>query len=383
MNSRIILAKNIHIDKEYVNVLSYKESEMVNLCLENKIAEATDYSFIRNTNRLQTAFTYEQCLQANYIAFQNKNYSNKWFFAWIIDVNFKGERNTEITYQIDSWSTWFDYWTKKVCFINRQHVNDDTIGKNLIDEGLNIGDYTNAEQPVKILNNTSDYCICMAVTELPDGTLPESTKNRIYNGIYSGLIYLAFENATNVTTAIKMYDAKAKADAISYLFMIPKILTSVVSGTKETWTISGIGTCNVIYIKETTTDDNITNINAIRPSHVGKNYIPKNNKLFTYPYNYAVLTNNNGISEIFRYEDFDFETAFPNNFSFWVSASLTPGMSYKAIPVSYKNINLNNEYSIPRWKIANLFLELRRIYELANSKRSVNRSFTFCSNDKY
>ena len=33
MNSRIILAKNIHIDKEYVNVLSYTESEMVNLCL--------------------------------------------------------------------------------------------------------------------------------------------------------------------------------------------------------------------------------------------------------------------------------------------------------------------------------------------------------------
>lgn len=324
MNSRIILVKNIHIDIEYVNVLSYTESEMVNLCLENKIAEANDYSFIRNTNRLQTAFTYEQCLQANYIAFQNKNYSNKWFFAWIIDVNFKGERNTEITYQIDSWSTWFDYWTKKVCFINRQHVNDDTIGKNIIDEGLNVGDYTNAEQPVKILNNTSDYYICMAVTELPDGTLPETTKDRIYNGIYSGLIYLAFENATDVTTAIKMYDNKAKADAISYLFMIPKNLTSVVAGQKATWNIPIVGSCNVIYIKETNESDNIKNINAVRPSHVGKNYFPKNKKLFTYPFNYSVLTNNNGITEIFKYEDFEYETEFPNNFGFWIEASLTP-----------------------------------------------------------
>lgn len=377
MNSRIILAKNIHIDKEYVNVLSYKENEMVNLCLENKIAEATDYSFIRNINRLQTAFTYEQCLQANYIAFQNKNYSNKWFFAWIIDVNYKGERNTEITFQIDSWSTWFDYWTKKVCFINRQHVNDDTIGKNIIDEGLNVGDYTNAEQPVKILNNTSDYYICMAVTELPDGTLPETTKDRIYNGIYSGLIYLAFENATDVTTAIKMYDNKAKADAISYLFMIPKNLTSVVAGQKATWNIPNVGSCNVIYIKETNDSDNIENINAVRPSHVGKNYFPKNKKLFTYPFNYSVLTNNNGITEIFKYEDFEYETEFPNNFGFWIDASLTPGMSYKAIPVAYKNINLNNEYSIPRWKIAYLFVEFRCIYELVNSKRSINWSFTF------
>lgn len=383
MNSRIILSKNIHIDKEYVNVLSYTEDEMVNLCLNNKIAEANDYSFIRNTNRLQTAFTYAECLQANYIAFQNKNYSNKWFFAWIIDVNYKGEHNTEITYQIDSWSTWFDYWTKKVCFINRQHVNDDTIGKNIIEEGLNVGDYTNAEQPLKILNNISDYYICMAVSELPDGTFPETSKNRTYNGIYSGLIYLAFESAIDVTTAIKMYDVKAKADAISYLFMIPKTIASVVDGTKATWTIEAVGTCNVIYLKETDDDDNVTNINAVRPSHVGKNYVPKNNKLFTYPYNYAVLTNNNGISEIFRYEDFEYETDYPNDFGFWVSSSLTPGMSFKAIPVAYKKINLNNEYAVPRWKIANLFMEFRRLHKLVNTKCSFNRSFVICSIDKY
>ena len=71
MNSRIILAKNIHIDKQYTNVLDYSEEQMLNLCLTNKVAEANNYSFIRTNKSINVAFSYNQCLQANYIAFHN------------------------------------------------------------------------------------------------------------------------------------------------------------------------------------------------------------------------------------------------------------------------------------------------------------------------
>ena len=140
LNSEIILVKNIKLDKNYINVLSYSESEMLELCRKNAIAIQDDYSFIRqNNNNIYYNFTYDQCLQANYIAFQNKDYSNKWFFAFIEDIVYKGDNNTEIIYKIDSWSTWFDYWQKKPCYINRQHVNDDTIGKHTIPENLDVG----------------------------------------------------------------------------------------------------------------------------------------------------------------------------------------------------------------------------------------------------
>lgn len=141
LNSEIILVKNIKLDKNYINVLSYSESEMLELCRKNAIAIQDDYSFIRqNNNNIYSNFTYDQCLQANYIAFQNKDYSNKWFFAFIEDIVYKGDNNTEIIYKIDSWSTWFDYWQKKPCYINRQHVNDDTIGKHTIPENLDVGE---------------------------------------------------------------------------------------------------------------------------------------------------------------------------------------------------------------------------------------------------
>ena len=88
LKSEIILCKNIRLDKSYVNVLSYTENQMLTLCRSNEhlVARDDDYSFIRTTGNIFTNFTYSQALNANYIAFQNKDYSNKWFFAFIDEV---------------------------------------------------------------------------------------------------------------------------------------------------------------------------------------------------------------------------------------------------------------------------------------------------------
>lgn len=139
-NSKIILAHNINLDIDSVNVLNLSESDMVNLVTANKVAEANTYSFIRNNEILYTDIPYATCLQATYLAFQNPDYSNKWFFAFITDIVYKGDRNTEIHYKIDSWSTWFSYWTPKNCYVVREHVNDDTIGLHTIEEGLDVGE---------------------------------------------------------------------------------------------------------------------------------------------------------------------------------------------------------------------------------------------------
>ena len=61
LNSEIILVKNIKLDKNYINVLSYSESEMLELCRKNAIAIQDDYSFIRqNNNNIYSNFTYDQ-----------------------------------------------------------------------------------------------------------------------------------------------------------------------------------------------------------------------------------------------------------------------------------------------------------------------------------
>lgn len=348
MNSKIIIAQNIKMDRQYNNVLDYGETAMLNLVTSNAIAQANNYSFIRPTNSILVGFTYAQCLQANYIAFQNTDYSNKWFFAWIDEVIYRSDRSCEITYTVDSWSTWFDKWTTKQAWVIREHVNDDTIGINTVPENIETGDYISAKRREVILNNPASYYICMAVTELPDGTAPFNN-TRVYNGVYGGLYYLAFTNATNCTNAIKIYQQTGKADAINSVFMIPNNLSSVTDGDTYTWT-QGDVTTSVIYLDESDTADTVGILNASMPTNVGKSYIPKNKKLFTFPYSFMNLTNNAGSTIPFRYEDFAIEDG-ARVIGFWIDACLTPGMSMKILPLFYKNENINYNFGLMCGKI--------------------------------
>lgn len=359
MNSRIILAKNIHIDKEYVNVLSYKESEMVNLCLENKIAEATDYSFIRNTNRLQTAFTYEQCLEANYIAFQNKNYSNKWFFAWIIDVNYKGERNTEITYQIDSWSTWFDYWTKKVCFINRQHVNDDTIGKNIIDEGLNVGEVIEeAESEDVAYGNTAGYYVgVLSNWEIADNStgkeLTESGKGTQYSGvtIYNNTVFgsqlflfkiIQKSSFINLALFLARTNSDGHIADVENIFILPNLAIDESETIQHTAKFA-----DADFVWDTIKSNlNVTKFNTtINKRHSFSDFSPKNNKCYVYPYNYLFVSNNNGSNNIFKYENFS-----TNNCQFENQFAITIGGSGRLVAKNYKGMETADDEALTTGK---------------------------------
>ena len=356
LNSRVIIAKNIKVDKNYKNVLNYSETSMLELLLSNDhlVNQDNTFQFININNKIRVNFSYSECLSANYIAFQNPNYSNKWFFGWIESLEFKSQNCTEITYIVDAWSTWFGYWQQKPCYVIREHVSDDTIGLHTVPENLELGDYVLNARKENFLSSVSNYAICMAVTELPDESVPPFTNNRIYNGIFGGLYYLAFDSASDCQNAITIYDKLGKANAINSLFMIPKNMSSYKDATSTTWSISQggevIGSANLKYLTGSNEVDTLGNINTDMPTKLGENYSPKNNKLFTYPYCYFNLTNNSGITESFRYEDFIKENGLPV-VSFWVDATITPGMSIKAIPIFYKNENINYNYGIMGGKL--------------------------------
>lgn len=358
LNSRVIIAKNIKIDKNYKNVLNYSENNMLELLLSTNhlVNQDSTYQFINVNNKIRVNFSYQECLSANYIAFQNPNYSNKWFFGWIENIKYKSDKCSEITYIIDAWSTWFSYWEQKPCYVIREHVNNDEIGLHTIPENLELGDYVLNARKEDFLSEISNYAICMAVTELPDESVPPFNNNRVYNGIFGGLFYLAFDSANACQKAITIYDKLGKADAINSLFMIPKEMSSYKDATSVTWTITeGLGqdvtiTTNLKYLSGSDSADTLGTINVDMPSKLGNNYVPKNNKLFTYPYCYFNLTNNSGITESFRYEDFNKEDGVPL-ISFWVDATITPSMSIKSIPLFYKNENINYNYGIMGGKL--------------------------------
>lgn len=358
MNSKIILAHGIKMDRGYANVLSYTETQMVNLCLTNQIAQADDYSFIRqNRNSISTHFTYSQCLQANYIAFQNTDYSGKWFFAWIDDVIYKSNGTTEIQYTIDYWSTWFDYWQKKPCFIVREHVNDDTIGLHIIPENLDVGEVIQeAQTQDESYGNEYGYWVALATNwRIKDGSTGtealESNKGSQYSGItvYDNVVFgteLIFFHITDVTDFLNIvaYIFRTNSDGhigdIQNMFIVPSVGVRVSQVEEHTAKMLSDENTFKFYTMDYDMEPQIFNT-IINKRTSFSDYTPKNNKCFIYPYNYLFVSNNNGNNNIYKYEDFDTENCvFENQFS------ITVGGSGRLVPKDYKGMSLNNDESI-------------------------------------
>lgn len=355
MNSRIILAKNIKMDRQYVNVLNYTEQQMVALCEQNIVVQASNFSFIRSTQSIQVQFTYEQCLQANYIAFQNPDYSNKWFFAWIDEVIYKGNLNTEIRYTIDSWSTWFDKWTSKPCFVQREHTNDDTIGANTLQENLDIGDVV-CELTEEDISLSEYYYVAVETAWIPnDGStgneLTDSGKGQQYSGIsvynkqvFGNKIILFQVNDIQDLVNLGLYILRTNGDGhiadIQNIFIIPSALIKPATLTIHTAKAGGIDFSFYTMPFSDTVEgfdinvDKITNYN---------DYQPKNNKCFVYPYNYLFVSNNVGNSNIYKYENF-----YGNNQAqFKLELAMSIGVSGRLTPLNYKNMSRDDDESLP------------------------------------
>lgn len=342
-NSAIILCKNIKLDKDYKNVLSYTESEMLTLCQNNAVVSANNYTFIRqDRNEIKVDFPYSTCLQCNYMAFQNPNYSNKWFFAFIDEVSYISDNATRISFIIDEHSTWFDYWFTEPCLVLREHVNSDLIGEHTYPENLEHGDY--------MINNYTQYgdfdcaqCLeVVSTTWVPSNTPGLVTNALKYGGVQSGTYYVVFPDNLSATNFIKALDGFGRGDAILSIFMIPPFLSAPISqyttATLESYIDNNQGgktrqdfTINFAIMPSTNGNINFPTTKAITINNTIDGYTPKNNKLFTAQFNYLLMSNNNGGNVDFHYEDF-----INNTPTFQITGTISPGCSIKCYPTNYK-----------------------------------------------
>lgn len=339
-NSKVILAKGINLDNTYANVLNYSEQNMLDLLLsENHVMyQAENYSFIREQeNAISVQVPYSICLQSNYLAFQNSDYSNKWFFAFIKDVKYSSEKATIIYYETDVFSTWFNSLNVTSSFVEREHVNDDVAGNYTLPEGLELGEFVQSGEAVNLNNYNSGTYICIQASELiPEVEFASSTKNKIVNGIYQGCYFMIFTESDYASNMIEIYDRKGKGDAIVAVFLVPKAFgigeeTTAIAGNAE-----GLAFAFLVPTSINTYTTLVNDASFNRNTTVD-GYTPKNKKLLTYPFNYFNLSNNSGSIITMRYEDFSSGTPH-----FKIIGDLTTGCSIKCVPLNYKKVSDSN-----------------------------------------
>ena len=70
---------------------------------------------------------FDDLIEYNYAMYQNENYSNKWFFAFIDNMKYINDSMTEISISTDVWQTWQFDLTFLESFIDREmcYTNED------------------------------------------------------------------------------------------------------------------------------------------------------------------------------------------------------------------------------------------------------------------
>ena len=364
LTTKVILAKGIKMDRDYKNVVNYSESALLNLLQSNThlVAQKNNASFVNPTGIIYVPFTYSQCLQANYIAFQNPNYDNKWFFAFIDEVIFHSINMQEIRYTIDSWSTWFSKVTTKTCFVEREHVNDDTVGKHTVDENLNVGELECISESEDTYLKGSHW---IGVLTAWDPSAP-TEQEKLFKGIavYGGTVY---------GTNLFLFDIREVIDNVEYLnlgnlinFIWKTALDNHIEDIESIFFVSNVIPilADAIYktvsftFDETTYTSNYIGLQAFNECYAYENSITKetsnitgryqikNNKCFTYPYNFLRVTNNLGNSINLKYE-FSSDTTMKLESEF----TCTIGGSGRIYPKNYNGIANNIDMELPLGKL--------------------------------
>lgn len=287
--NKVILSKGIKLDKNYKQVLSYTESQMLSLLQDQThfVWQNNTFNFNNNNGRISIECPYGTCITANYMAFQNTEYSNKWFFAFIDNVYMISPKTCEIEYTIDIFSTWFDYWNPKQCFIVRQHATTDVAGDNLVPEKLEHGDY--------IVNGTNYYgettFTSYAYLVVLSAPLEQITPTHYYinmgGTILNGFVYYC---STPARVDEICHGADTAQDVeVLYVYMIPSVLVPANAIQSSGLLIS--------WASPYTLEKKVLS----RPTSLD-GYTPTNKKLLTYPYQYCVFHNLCGASNILHYE---------------------------------------------------------------------------------
>lgn len=318
------------LENDYKNQLTFANATAQLNYFNSKVVTSFDnYTYIRKDNTIKVGVPIDEIINCNYLFYQNKGFTSKYYFCFITDMTYINENCTLITIETDVYQTWLFDINYKACFVEREHVNDDTIGLHTIPEGLETGEYirntstssgTDATENLEFLHNIN---VVVAVTHKPQGVTGNSYAQ--YNGVYSGLQYYAVKTGQDLINFIT--DTEETTDCEIYaIFMAPTKLIHE-TGTTITWSTSTSDNAYEYYkVTGSNTYARMGNATIYRPTGLDT-YYPKNNKLLVYPYQYLIITNHAGGNATYKYEEFD-----SNSCSFAVRGAVGVGCDIKLVP---------------------------------------------------
>lgn len=309
------------LENDYKNQLTFSNASAQLSYFNSTIVHTFDnYTYMKKDNVINVGKNIDEIIDCNYLFYRNVGFTSKYYFCFITRMEYVNENCTAIHFETDCFQTWQFDITYNKCFVEREHVSDDTVGKHTIPENLETGEYIcNSHTKDSTMDSyASDLCYVMASTSVPNtqSASESPAPTGVYNGIYTGLTYYEYEVSTAIDYILEIMATAGKTDAINGIFMSPKWLAPIDpnASRREVEHSTTPKTFNISVSKQTTLNG----------------YTPKNNKLKCYPYNYLLVSNNIGQNAILHYEKFS-----NSNATFTVKGVLNPGCSINLTPTNY------------------------------------------------
>lgn len=329
------LLRNVKLDHSYTNTMDFlSKEEQYNFFFSKKAFEVLEGTYQRKTiGVVRVPFLYDDIATCNYIMWQNANYSDKWYYAFILEIKYINPNLSEIIYDLDVIQTYMFDIEWKPSQIERD------MGAQFSDTGV---PYVNKE--VEDLEYGSDYDTIFEqnIVQLPNVSFMvfgatikggEVVGSNIV-GMPLGLSYYIspiYTSQESTTPTIEFTYNGAKLSAAHYMMNAfkndTKLVNSLVSikvypffptfisMTKNGNTIDLQGGKSSVSTINTDSFGKLTALQLLGGNYINgyeqvildnkysalPNYTE--NKMYMFPYSFGVLTNKRGQDFIVKLED--------------------------------------------------------------------------------
>lgn len=363
----IIKLGRVNFDSSYTNTPSWatltEQTTWFNAQCDVTLTR-DDYTYIRVDSSIKVPFNADEkhLYEYNYCMYQNSNYSTRWFYCFITGVEYINDNTTQLNLEIDLMQTWYFDYTMEANFVDRCHAKTDAVGEHTNPEPQIpfVEVYNQASQYTETF---SDWWIVIQTTRTPDywgtsqGNIPPAspairtftstfpTSGGKYTNIINGAKYFGFDfmespsiNDYPFTMFLDDINLVGGGEAVTNIFQIPKALAPNRIGEQSNWAFEQ-GSAPVL------------NREIAQPAFFAYgnnvNYYPKNNKLFSFPYSFARIDDNNGNSSDWVYENWKQNVRHTHEFK--VTAGLDPESTCFVIPQNYNGVanNVSNSFTFP------------------------------------
>lgn len=298
---------NTPLDKRYTYQVTFGSvSAQTSYFLGTAVRSISSASYQRKEGRIRAPYGIDQLWNVNYIMYQNSNYTNKYFYAFITRMEYHADSSTYIYFETDVWQTWQFNVSIKRSFVEREHQQQFSGGLpvlNTTNEGLDYGDSYDVVNTVQVDGESTRYwMIGSSISLILDAgsssdPIVNSSKGGVFNGIASALDYYIIGGDYSDSLQTILNSLASKPWVMQGIYILSYIPQNALAGVTITRTTTDINRTTgefafdigVVSENQSTPYTNI-NVGSIY------NNLPDFTwgKLNFYPYSFIEITNYTG-----------------------------------------------------------------------------------------